>query len=47
MKKAKGTVFVEHVRKELDEYGYEGNVICKICGMSVEEIYEKWKKGQK
>lgn len=57
MKKAKGTVFVEHIEKHLKEMdeqdlhksrGYTlknpRQVICKICDLSVDEIYEEWKK---
>jgi len=43
MKKAKGTVFVEHIQKHLDEMNIDGEVHCKICHMTVEEIYEKYK----
>jgi len=43
MKKAKGTVFVEHIQKHLDDMNMDGEVHCKICGNSVEEIYEEWK----
>lgn len=48
MKKAKGTVFVEHIKKHIAK-GDEGlhdtdAVVCKICGMSVDDIYELWKK---
>jgi len=48
MKKAKGTVFVEHIKEHITK-GDKGLhntdvVICKICEKSVEEIYEEWKK---
>jgi len=45
--KNKGTVFVEHIQKHLKEMFPENadvKVICKICGKSVEEIYEEYKK---
>lgn len=45
--KNKGTVFVEHIQKHLKEVFPENanvNVICKICGKSVEEIYQEYKK---
>jgi len=44
MKKAKGTVFVEHIKKHLEELNIDGEVVCKICGKSVDEIYEEWKE---
>jgi len=44
MKKTKGQVFIEHIQKHLVEMEIEGKVHCKICGMTVEEIYEEWKK---
>jgi len=44
MKKAKGTVFIEHIKKHLEELHIHAEVICKICDLSVDEIYEEWKK---
>ena len=48
MKKAKGTVFIEHIKEHLLK-GDEGThsddqVVCKICDMTVDEIYEEWKR---
>ena len=45
MKKAKGTVFVEHIKKHLEEELdlLNAEVICKICYKTVDEIYEEWK----
>lgn len=46
MKKAKGTVFIEHIKEHLlGEMNQD--VICKICEKTVEEIYEDWKKKAK
>lgn len=44
MNKAKGTVFIEHIKSHLKEMHVEGHVLCKICDMTVDEIYEEWKK---
>lgn len=44
--KNKGTVFIDHIRGHLEEMHIEGEVICKICDMSVDEIYEEYKKEQ-
>jgi len=39
----KGTVFIRHIQQHL-----AGNevVICKICGKTVEQIYEEYKQNQ-
>ena len=44
--KNKGTVFVEHIQKHFKKRGFspKTKVICKLCGKSVEEIYEEYKK---
>ena len=42
--KNKGTVFIEHIQKHLDEMGIDGEVICKICDMNVDEIFKEYKK---
>lgn len=39
--KNKGTVFIEHIKSHLY---YGDKVYCKICHMTVEEIWEKYKK---
>lgn len=50
MKKAKGTVFVEHIQRHLDDmnkrvgHTTKREVVCKICDMTVEEIYEEYKE---
>lgn len=47
MKKAKGTVFIEHIEGHLNQNSYrlyDEKVICKICEKTVEEIYEEWKE---
>ena len=44
MKKAKGTVFIEHIQKHLDEMFSNAELICTICDMNVDEIYEEYKK---
>ena len=41
MRRNKGTVFIEHIKKHLAENEV---VICKICGKTVEEIYEEYKQ---
>ena len=41
IKKAKGTVFVEHIKEHLNGKGF---VMCKFCGKGVEEIYDDWKR---
>jgi hypothetical protein len=46
MKKAKGTVFIEHIKAHL--LGEENqDVICKICEKTVDEIYEEYTKKAK
>lgn len=40
--KAKGTAFVEHIETHLDEMDLE-TVICKICGKTVDEIWDEYK----
>ena len=46
LKKMKmGKVFIEHIQRHLDEDKYKdaepkGKIICKICGKTVEQIYE-------
>lgn len=50
MKKAKGTVFVEHIKEHLNLNAYrlyDEKVICKICGKTVEEIYEEYKEAKR
>lgn len=47
MKKAKGTVFIEHIKEHLNSNAYRlynEKVICKICEKTVDEIYEEWKQ---
>lgn len=43
MKKAKGTVFVEHIEKHLEN---KDTVICTLCGKTVDQIYEEYKKAK-
>jgi len=48
MKMNKGTVFIKHIKEHLTK-GDEGThatdkVVCKICGKTVEEIYEEYKQ---
>lgn len=42
--KAKGTVFIEHIQRHLKEMHIEGEVHCKICHMTVKEIYQDYKR---
>ena len=37
----KATVFVEHIEKHLKEMGIDGKVMCKICGKTIDEIYDE------
>ena len=41
MKKAKGTVFIEHIKAHLLP---EQDVICTLCGRTVDQVYEKWRR---
>lgn len=37
----RSSIFVKHIENHLTELGIDGKVICKICGKSVDEIYEE------
>jgi len=45
-KKAKGTVFVEHIKIHLEEMFPVSTpeVVCKICDLNVDDIYEAYKR---
>ena len=37
----KALAFVEHIEKHLRELEIESKVVCKICGKTIDEIYEE------
>jgi len=37
----KALAFVEHIENHLRELKIEGKVVCKICGKTIDEIYEE------
>ena len=44
MRIRKAVLLVDHIQKHLDEDGivsHGGKVICKICGKTIDEIYEE------
>jgi len=45
----RAVIFVRHIQRHLDEnpelFGKDAKVICKICRMTIDEIYEKEKGG--
>lgn len=40
-KAEKALVFVEHIEYHLQDMEIDGKVICKICGKTIDEIYEE------
>ena len=37
----KAIYFVEHIENHLRDLKIDGKVICKICGKTIDEIYEE------
>ena len=33
--------FVKHIQRHLHELEIDGKVVCKICGKTIDEIYEE------
>ena len=41
------SVFVKHIENHLREHKINGQVLCKICGKTIDEIYKEEAKSQK
>ena len=40
----KALAFVEHIENHLQDLKIEGKVVCKVCGKTIDEIYEEAEK---
>lgn len=39
--KDRAVVFVRHIEKHLEKWAHVNQVVCKICGKTLDEIYEE------